>query len=64
VTVGTALCDLTHLGVFHLHQSIEAVLSIFDFHTTPFGRMVGEFRRRVFEKVARVTWRGRSCTVV
>lgn len=52
MTVGAALRDLTGLRLFHNHQSIEAVLPIFDFGTPPFGRLVHEFRRRVFEEVA------------
>jgi hypothetical protein len=52
MTVGAALRDLTGLRLFHNHQSIEAVLPIFDFGSPPFSRLVDGFRRRVFEEVA------------
>ena len=52
MTVGAALADLTGLRLFHNHQSIEAVLPVFDFGTPPFSRLVNGFRRRVFEEVA------------
>jgi hypothetical protein len=52
MTVGAALRDLTGLPLFHNHQSIEAVLPVFGFGTPQFRRLVGEFRRRVFEEAA------------
>jgi hypothetical protein len=33
-------------------MTIELVLNFFDFGQPPFGRLVGEFRRRIFEEVA------------
>jgi hypothetical protein len=52
MTVGAALQRITGLRLFHNHQSIEAVLPIFGFGTPAFNRLVGEFRRRVFEEAA------------
>jgi len=52
MTVGLALQELTGLRLFHNHLSIEAVLPVFPFGSEPFGRLVGEFRVRIFEEVA------------
>lgn len=52
MTVGLALAARTGLRLFHNHLSIEAVLPIFPFGSAPFGRLVGEFRQRIFEEVA------------
>jgi hypothetical protein len=50
MTVGRALCDLTGFKLFHNHMSVEPILEIFDFGTPPYGRLVGEIRRRVVEE--------------
>jgi len=50
MTVGRALCDLTGFKLFHNHMSAEPILEIFDFGTRPYGRLVGEIRRRVVEE--------------
>src|SRR5690606_29495901 len=34
------------------HQTIDLVLPFFPWGSPPFGRLVGEFRRRIFEEVA------------
>jgi hypothetical protein len=52
MTVGYELARLTGLRLFHNHHTIELVLRFFDFGTPPFGRLVQEFRRRIFEEVA------------
>jgi hypothetical protein len=52
MTVGHALARLTGLKLFHNHMTIDLVLPFFPFGTPPFGRLVGEFRRRIFEEVA------------
>lgn len=52
MTVGYELEKLTGLRLFHNHMTIELVLHFFDFGTPPFGRLVDEFRRRIFEEVA------------
>ena len=50
MTVGRALCDLTGFRLFHNHMSVEPIAEIFDFGSPPFGRLVGEIRRRVVEE--------------
>lgn len=52
MTVGRALEELTTLPLFHNHMTIELVLPFFPFGSEPFGRLVGGFRRRIFEEVA------------
>jgi hypothetical protein len=52
MTVGHALAARTGLRLFHNHHTIDLVLRFFEFGTPPFQRLVGEFRRRVFEEVA------------
>lgn len=52
MTVGRALAARTGLRLFHNHQAIELVLEFFPFGSPPFGRLVHEFRRRIFEEVA------------
>ena len=52
MAVGHELAALTGLRLFHNHHTIELVLRFFPFGSPPFQRLVGEFRRRVFEEVA------------
>jgi hypothetical protein len=52
MTVGHELAALTGLRLFHNHHTIELVLRFFPFGSPPFQRLVGEFRRRVFEETA------------
>ncbi|MGE0433470.1 MAG: AAA family ATPase [Planctomycetota bacterium] len=52
MTVGRSLTALTGIPLFHNHMSIEPVLPFFTFGTPPFNRLVGGFRRRLFEEVA------------
>jgi shikimate kinase len=52
MTVGHELAQRTGLKLFHNHHTIDLVLNFFPFGTPPFGRLVGEFRRRIFEEVA------------
>ena len=52
MTVGHELCELTGFKLFHNHALIEPVLDIFPFGSPPFGRIVGEFRRRIIEEAA------------
>ena len=51
-TVGRALERITGFPLFHAHMTIELVLPFFDFGTDPFNRLVGSFRRQMFEEVA------------
>ena len=52
MTVGLELERLTGLPLFHNHMSVDPILRYFDFGTPAFGRLVSEFRRRLFEEVA------------
>ena len=52
MTVGAELAALTGLRLFHNHMAIEPVLRLFPFGSPPFSRLVGSFRRQVFEEVA------------
>jgi hypothetical protein len=50
--VGHELAKRTQLKLFHNHHTIDLALRFFPFGTPPFHRLVGEFRRRIFEEVA------------
>ena len=52
MTVGHELARRTGLRLFHNHQTIDLILPFFAFGSPPFARLVGEFRRRIFEEVA------------
>lgn len=52
MTVGHALARRTGFKLFHNHHTIDLVLEFFPFGSPPFRRLVGEFRRRIFEEVA------------
>jgi hypothetical protein len=52
MTVGHKLAAQTGFKLFHNHHTIDLVLRFFPFGTPPFHRLVGEFRRRIFEEVA------------
>lgn len=64
MTVGFELSRLTGLKLFHNHMTIEPVLNFFDFGTPQFYALVGEFRRRIFEEVARSDLKGLIFTYV
>ncbi|WP_431930722.1 hypothetical protein [Nonomuraea jabiensis] len=52
MAVAYEIAQLTGMKVFHNHLAIEPVLRFFEFGSEPYVRLVGEFRRRVFEEVA------------
>jgi len=52
MSVGHDLAKLTGLKLFHNHMSIDLALNFFEYGQPPFGRLVSEFRRLVFEEVA------------
>jgi len=52
MTVGYELAKLTSFRLFHNHMTIDLVLNFFSFGQPQFHRLVGEFRRRIFEEVA------------
>ena len=52
MTVGHEIARRTGLRLFTNHHTIELVLRFFEFGSPPFQRLIGEFRRRIFEEVA------------
>jgi hypothetical protein len=52
MTVGHELAQLTGFKLFHNHMTIDLVLNFFPFGHPQFGKLVGEFRRRILEEVA------------
>ena len=52
MTVGYELAQLTGFKLFHNHMTIDLVLNFFPFGHPQFGKLVGEFRHRIFEAVA------------
>jgi hypothetical protein len=64
MTVGRELCRLTGWKLFHNHMTVEPVVEIFEFGSEPFGRLVGEFRRRVLEEAVAAELPGLVMTFV
>lgn len=52
MTVGTELARRTGLRLFTNHHTIDLVVRFFPFGSPPYGRLVGEFRRRIMREVA------------
>lgn len=52
MAVGHELAQRTGLKLFHNHLAIDLALRFFPYGTPPFHRLVGDFRRRIFEEVA------------
>jgi hypothetical protein len=52
MTVGMELERLTGMRLFHNHMTVDPVLPFFPFGSPAFRKLVGEFRRRIFEEVA------------
>jgi hypothetical protein len=52
MTVGAEIARRTGFKLFHNHQTIDLLLQYFPFGSAPFGRLVGEFRRRIMEEAA------------
>lgn len=52
MTVGYELAQLTGFKLFHNHMTIDLVLNFFPYGHPQFGKLVGEFRRRIVEEVA------------
>jgi len=49
MTVGHEIAQRTGLRLFHNHRTIDLVLRFFTYGSPPFHRLVGEFRRPIFE---------------
>jgi hypothetical protein len=52
MTVGREICERTGYKLLHNHLTIEPLLGIFDYHSSPFQRLNGEFRRRILQEAA------------
>jgi hypothetical protein len=52
MTVGHELALRTGLRLFHNHHTIDLALRFFPYGSPAFRRLVGEFRRRIFQEVA------------
>ena len=52
MTVGMELERRTGLRLFHNHMTVDPVVQFFAFGSPPYSKLVGEFRRRIFEEVA------------
>jgi chloramphenicol 3-O-phosphotransferase len=53
LTVAEALVAETGFRLFHNHLSVNAVASVFEFATVPFGELLHRFRLDVFETAMR-----------
>ncbi|MGC7099130.1 hypothetical protein ACPZ19_31030 [Amycolatopsis lurida] len=52
MAVGHEVCRRTGFVLLHNHLLMEPLLGIFPYGSEPFGRLSGEFRRRVLEEAA------------
>jgi len=52
MTVGFELAERTGYRFFHNHMVIEPLNSLFGFHDSRMWKLVGEFRRRIFEELS------------
>jgi hypothetical protein len=52
MTVGHEIAQRTGFKLFHNHHTIDLALRFFAYGTPPFHRLIGDFRRRIFEEVA------------
>jgi hypothetical protein len=52
MAVGRELEALTGFRLFHNHMTADLVMRFFEFGTPAYKRLLGEFRRRIFEEVA------------
>ncbi|MDQ0088523.1 hypothetical protein J2T12_001929 [Paenibacillus anaericanus] len=64
MTVGHELEKITELKLFHNHMTIELVSPFFNYGTAAGKRLVGLFRREIFEEVAKSDLEGLIFTYV
>jgi hypothetical protein len=64
MAVGLALEKKTGLKLFHNHMSIEFVQPFFNYGTATGKQLVGEFRWRIFEEIAKSDLKGLIFTYV
>ena len=53
MTVWYEIAKLSWIPLFHNHMTIDLIVPFFDFWTSEFRILVDEFRRRIFEEVAK-----------
>ena len=54
LTVATALAERTGFRLFHNHLTVNAIAPVFGFGTPAFERLLGLFRREIFETAMQV----------
>jgi len=54
MTVGQELSKVTDLKLFHNHMTFDLVSTFFDYGTVAGKRLVGLFRKEIFEEVSKV----------
>ena len=64
MAVGMELERQTGFRLFHNHMSVDPVMRLFPFESPAYSRLVGEFRRRVFEEFSASDERGLIFTFV
>ncbi len=64
MTVGLELERMTGFRLFHNHMTVDPVLRLFPFESPAYRRLVGEFRRRIFEEFAATDQPGMVFTFV
>lgn len=53
LTVAKGLAKITGFKLYHNHVSVDFVMSVFEFGTPAFWRLVDKFRREILEAVAK-----------
>lgn len=53
MTVGLEIAKLTQFKVFHNHLTIDLLLNFFEYDSSQFKKLNREFRRRIFEEIAK-----------
>ena len=64
MTVGYELSKLTELKLFHNHQSIDPILSVFSYESEQYSRLIYDIRTMVFQEVAKSNLSGLIFTLV
>jgi hypothetical protein len=64
MTVGLELERLTGFPLFHNHMTVDSLWRLFPFDSPAFGRLVTEFRHRIFEEFVATESKGLIFTFV
>jgi hypothetical protein len=64
MAVGLEIEKASGIRLFHNHATIELVLNFFEFGSVPFSQLVDQFRRQIFEQVAKSELPGLTFTYV